>query len=182
MVASKLDFERIALSEPERLWELHHGQLREKPAMSLGHNHVLAFLDHLFQRQLPWERYEVPINSGRVLQTFENYYIPDLFVIPRSLLRDWLHRATELDVITDPLPLVVEVRSPSTGVIDIPEKLPAYQARGDLEIWYLHPLERTLTAWRRQPDGTYTMTVYQGGVIQPIALPEASIDLDLLFG
>jgi Uma2 family endonuclease len=182
MVAAKLNFEQIALSDPERLWELHRGQLREKPAMSLGHNHVLAFLDHLLQRQLAWERYEVRINSGRVRQTFENYYIPDLFVIPRGLIRDWLDRATDLDVIVDPLPLVAEVRSPSTGGIDIAEKLPAYQARGDIEIWYLHPLERTLTAWRRQPDGTYTMTVFRGGIVQPIALPDVSIDLDLLFG
>ncbi len=182
MVVAKVNFEQIALSDPERPWELHHGELRVKPAMSLGHNHVLAYLDHLLQRQLPWEHYEVRVNTGRLRQTADNYYIPDLFIIPRSFIHDWQDRATELDVITDPLPLLVEVWSRSTGGIDFAEKLPAYQDRGDREIWYLHPFERTLTAWRCQPDGTYTMTIYRGGKIHPIAFPEVTIDLDLLFG
>src|SRR4051812_15621209 len=113
MVVGKLNYEEIALADPERLWELHHGELVEKPAMSIGHNHLLAYLDHLLQRQLPWERYEVRVNTGRLRHTSANYYIPDLYVIPRSLIRDWQDRATDLDVITDPLPLVAEIRSPS---------------------------------------------------------------------
>jgi hypothetical protein len=34
---------------------------------------------------------------------------------------------------------------------------------------------------RRQPDGTYSETVYYGGTVQPAFLPNVTIDLDQLF-
>ncbi len=43
------------------------------------------------------------------------------------------------------------------------------------------PYERTLTAWRRRDDGSYSETVYTGGVVEPVALPGVTIDLGLLF-
>src|SRR3712207_8267863 len=49
--------------------------------------------------------------------------------------------------------------------------------RGDLEIWRIHPYERTLTAWRRQPDGSYGEAVHTLGIIHPVALPNVAIDL-----
>jgi len=76
---------------------------------------------------------------------------------------------------------VVEVWSPSTGDYDVDAKLPEYHRRGDQEIWRIHPYERMLTAWRRQPDGSYTETVYTGGVVHPLAFPVVAIDLDTLF-
>ena len=68
-----------------------------------------------------------------------------------------------LEVYDQPLPLVVEVWSRSTGDYDVEEKLAVYQQRGDLEIWRIHPYERTLTAWRRLPDGSYEETIHQRG-------------------
>jgi Uma2 family endonuclease len=181
MVLTALDYEQIALSEPGRKWELHRGQLREKPPMSIGHDRALAHLDHLLQRQLPWEEYQVEVNAGRLRRTTENYYIPDLFVVPQSLMTGWRERVRQLNVFTDPLPLVVEIWSPSTGDYDIDEKLPEYMLRGDLEIWRIHPFDRTLTIWRRQSDGSYVETLMRGGVVQPVSLPGVSIDLDQLF-
>ncbi len=35
------------------------------------------------------------------------------------------------------------------GRVDVESKLPDYRRRGDLEVWRIHPYERTLTAWRR---------------------------------
>jgi len=84
-------------------------------------------------------------------------------------------------VYTEPLPLVIEVWSPSTGGFDLATKLPEYQARGDKEIWRLHPLQRIITAWRRQADGSYTEEVYTSGTIQPEALAGVTIDLDALW-
>lgn len=86
-----------------------------------------------------------------------------------------------LEVYEGPLPLVVEVWSPSTGEYDVDTKLPEYQRRGDLEIWRLHPFDRTLIAWRRQPDGSYSESQYTGGTVRPVALPGVAIDLDTLF-
>jgi Uma2 family endonuclease len=51
------------------------------------------------------------------------------------------------------MPLVVEVRSWTAESYDFATKLQGYRLRGDLEIWFIHPYERTLTVWRRQPDG-----------------------------
>jgi len=118
---------------------------------------------------------------GHVRRTSENYYIPDVFVIPTELVRPLLERRDVLEAYDDPLPLVVEVWSPSTGDYDVDSKLPEYQRRGDLEIWRVHPFDRTLIAWRREPDGSYAESHYAGGTVQPVALPNVTIDLDTLF-
>ena len=68
-----------------------------------------------------------------------------------------------------------------TGRYDIDAKIPGYQARGDAEIWRLHPFARTLTMWRHQPDGTYTETMVRGGTVRLHALPDVVIDVDQLF-
>jgi Uma2 family endonuclease len=77
---------------------------------------------------------------------------------------------------------VVEVWSPTTGNYDLETKLGEYQRRGDREIWLIHPYDRTLTTWRRQPDGSYAESHHDhGGTVQPTALPGVTIDLDALF-
>lgn len=111
----------------------------------------------------------------------ERYYIPDVFVVPMSLVRPHRGRSDVLEVYEAPLPLVVEVWSPSTGDYDVDAKLPEYQRRGDLEMWRVQPYERTLTAWRRQAGGTYSETLYTAGTAQPVALPSVEIDLGSLF-
>jgi Uma2 family endonuclease len=79
------------------------------------------------------------------------------------------------------LPLVVEAWSPSTGEYDVDTKFPIYRDRGDLEIWRLHPYDRTLTRWVRLADGGYREDVFTGGDVRPVALPDVVIDLDALF-
>jgi Uma2 family endonuclease len=80
----------------------------------------------------------------------------------------------------DPIPLVVEIWLPSTGGYDIGENLAGYQERGDEKIWRIHPYEKTLIVWRRQADGSDTETVYDGGTVEPVALPGVRLDLDAL--
>jgi Uma2 family endonuclease len=58
--------------------------------------------------------------------------------------------------------------------------LNAYKERGDQEIWYIHPYERTLTAWRKQPGDGYHETVCTGGIVPLAAIPGVQIDLDEL--
>jgi Uma2 family endonuclease len=86
-----------------------------------------------------------------------------------------------LAIFSDPLPLVVDVWSPSTGDYDVDAKVPVYQQRGDLEIWRIHPYERTVTTWVRQADESYLETTYREGIIHPAALPGVTIDLDEFF-
>jgi Uma2 family endonuclease len=80
-----------------------------------------------------------------------------------------------------PTPLVVEIWSPFTDDYDITAKLPGDRRRGDLETWDIHPLDRTPTMWRKQPDGTYARSDCHDGIIRPNSLPGVDIDLDALF-
>jgi Uma2 family endonuclease len=180
MPVSERTFRTVALEDPEGQWELHCGRLREKPPMSFEHNYVDRKLAFDLQRQLDWSAFQVSHNAARLRISPEHFYIPDVCVIPHELIRQ--NRGSyDLEVYESPLPLVVEVWSPSTGSYDVDVKLREYQRRGDLEIWRIHPYERTLTAWRRHPDGTYVESFHQDGRLQPIALPGVTIELAALF-
>ena len=180
-LVSEAAYLQIALDDPDTPWKLHHGQLREKPAMTCDHNWDMVKLGHMLLSQLDWNEFQVRVNAGRVSRPTTTYYIPAVFVLPTKLTEPLRGRADLLDAYAVPLPLVVEVWSRSIGNYDVNEKLDEYRRRGDLETWRLHPYERTLTAWRRQADGSYEEALYQGGVVRPTALPGVAIDLDALF-
>ena len=180
MPVSESTYRALALEDPSGLWELHCGNLRQKPAMAYEHNHVEVRLLVRLSNQLDEREFTVRANMGRVRRSPEHYYIPDVYVVPMDLVRPYRHRSDLVEVYEDPLPLVVEIWSPSTGDYDVDAKLPEYQRRGDAEIWRLHPYEHSLTVWRRQSDGSYTESLYTSGTIRPIALPGVAIDLDEL--
>jgi Uma2 family endonuclease len=175
-------FERVALEDPDGKWELHCGRLRSKPAMTAKHNQIGRILGFRLQQQLALDAYEVSIDNTWVRISATRTYIPDVAVLPTALVeRMKQEQPTHLEVHRDPLPLIVEVWSPSTGKEDLTEKLPGYQGRGDAEIWLIRHQERALIASVREPDGSYSEHVYHGGVIHPRALPNVAIDLDELF-
>lgn len=178
---SEETYERIALGDPDRAWELHEGRLREKPAMSWEHNEIVTELLYAFRDQLDREHYRVRANSARVRRSAERYYVPAVVVIPASLAASQRGQRGTIETDDAPLPLVVEIWSPSTGDYDVNEKLREYQQRGDLEIWRLHPYERTLTIWRRQADGSYVETIHRDEIVHPASLPAVTIDLMSLF-
>ena len=175
-------YQRVALEDPEGKWELVCGRLRRKPEMTVEHAETARNLARQLILQLRWEDFSVDQESTRLRVSTGNYFIPDVCVIPREIVR--AHRRLYpgvLEVYEEPMPLVVEVWSPSTGTHDLEEKLREYQLRGDLEIWRLHPYDRTLTASVRQHDGTYRESTFHGVSVRPVALPNVSIDLDALF-
>jgi Uma2 family endonuclease len=176
---SEVAFRKLALEEPNA-WELHCGTPRRKPGMTAEHNRTALRLAASLFQQLDQKEFDVRCNAGHVRRSPENYYIPDVMVIPVALVEPQLGTRA-LEFYARPLPLVVEIWSPSTGDYDIQEKLVEYQRRGDAEIWRIHPYERTVTAWRRQPDGSYAESTHTGVTINPAALPGVVIDLDALF-
>ena len=162
--------------------------------MSFEHSYLGDELYSRLDRQLDRGAYRVRVNSARLRRALElasepseqgrqvaNYYIPDLCIVPMELILPYRGQPGALEVYDSPLPLVVEVWSPSTGAFDLSTKIPEYQLRGDLEIWFIHPYDRTLRAWRRQPDGSYEESLHHGGTIQPVALPGVTVNLDTLF-
>jgi Uma2 family endonuclease len=160
-------------------WDLWDGVLVKKPPMSVMHDDFATYLGVALANQLDRAVFRVSVNGAKTRYTARNYFIPDVAVIPASLVLPRRSDPTAFNDYSDPLPLVVEFWSRTTGDYDFVAKLPVYQQRGDREIWYIHPYERTLTA-RRQPDGTYTEEVYRGGIVPVLSLPGVAIDLDAL--
>jgi len=160
MPVSEQTYERVALEDPSIPLEWWYGELREKPGGTFEHNSAASAVVYYLCRQLDWKQFEVRGNTGRVSRAGEFAFIPDVFVLPRALKQPRSDTPGGLEAYEQPLPLVVEVWSPSTGDYDVDEKLPEYRRRGDLEVWRIHPYERTLIAWRRRADGSYTETAY----------------------
>ncbi|MGI8551564.1 MAG: Uma2 family endonuclease [Dehalococcoidia bacterium] len=182
MPISEATYEQVALEDREGKWELVCGRLRSKPGMTLEHNRVSRRLARRLASQLDEHDYAVGMENPHLRISTGTYYVPDVCVLPETLQqRHRNERSSLLEVYDEPMPLVVEVWSPSTGEYDVNDKLREYQWRGDREIWRIHPYERTLTAWRRQPDGSYSETLHRGGTVQPVALPGVTIELERLF-
>lgn len=175
---SEQEFRELSLDDPDHVWELWDGMLVEKPLMSMKHDDVASYLGAELIFQLDRRVYRVNINGGKTRYTARNFYVPDVVVIPAALKLPFEDDPRAFNAFAEPLPLVVEIWSRSTGDYDIAAKLPLYQKRGDLEIWFIHPYEHTLTAWRRQPDGSYAETVYTAGIVPVVSLPGITIDLD----
>jgi Uma2 family endonuclease len=171
-------YREFVLSGVDGARELHDGQLVEKPGMSWKHGSTVTRLISMFHQQLDPAEFEV-FTELRIRRPAATIFLPDLMVVPTSY-GEAIRDLPVLAVFSDPLPLVVEVWSPSTGNYDVDAKLPVYKQRGDLEIWRIQSSEGTLTNWQRQPDGTYREVIHREGTIAPVALPEVSIDLGAL--
>ncbi len=181
MPISEGTYERVALEDPENQWELVRGQLRPKPLMTAEHNQIGRMLTILLGMQLDLRQYIVGANAARLRISNGNHYVPDVCVIPMQMWQRLHERPGTFEVYDDPMPLVVEIWSPSTGAYDVQTKLAEYQLRFDTEIWRIHPYDRTLTAYRLQSDGGYRETIHTGGSISPTALPGVTIDIERLW-
>jgi len=117
-------YQSVALEDPERSWELHDGCLMEKPWMGNEHNDIMSYLGFCLIQQLDPREYRVPINGSRLRRSAQSSSIPDVCVIPVSLFRQGLGRPGELEFYSEPLPLIVEIWSPSTGDYDVDENIP----------------------------------------------------------
>ena len=177
---SEAEYQRFVLSGAGKGWELHDGRLVEKPGVTWEHADVAMELAYLLRHQIPRDEYRGFIES-RVRRPTATIFMPDVMVVPTACGEPFRGQPGTLAIFSDPLPLIVEIWSSSTGEYDVDAKLPIYQQRGDLEIWRIHPYERTVMSWRRQPDGSYQEAIHRGGIFRPVALPGVAIDLETLF-
>jgi hypothetical protein len=125
--------------------------------------------------------YRVRVNAGRVRRTAKLSDIPKVRVAPLAQSRPLRDRFDILAVDNEPLPLIPEVWLPSNADCDGDAKLPGDRKRGDGEIWHVHFIERTLTAWHRRPDGSDVESTQLGGTVAPVAFLGVTRDLDELF-
>ena len=175
------EYRELALNDPDGLWELWDGVPREKPSMSRKHADIAVYLGLALGNQLDMRDYRVNVNDARTRRSERNYFIPDVAGIPTAFKTPFKDDPRALNAFAQPLPLVVEVWSRTTGHYDVAVKLQAYRERGDAEIWFIHPYDRTLTTWRRQPDGSYSEAIHRGGVVPVGSFPGVTVDLDALF-
>ena len=173
------EYASFVQSHPDGLWELHDGVLVEKPGMSWKHLNIVTRLVRHLGNQLDEADYRV-FAEARARVPGATIFLPDVMVVPTAY-GEAIAELPNLAIFSRPLPLVVEVWSPSTGDYDVETKISVYQQRGDLDIWRLHPYEPTLNRWVRQPDGSYVKSTQHGGVVELAALPGVTIDLDRLF-
>jgi Uma2 family endonuclease len=178
MKMTEQEYRKFALTAEGKLYELWDGIARQKPIMNVMHGAVAAYLGSSLVSQLDRRVNRVNINGGRTRYSDRTYYIPDVIVIPIALMAPYMGDPEALNAYAVPLPLVVEVWSYTIEPYDFGAKLQAYRERGDNEIWYIHPFERTLSAWRLQADGSYREELYRGGIVPAAFLPGVSIDLD----
>jgi Uma2 family endonuclease len=177
---SEQQYRDLALADAHHRWELWDGVPREKPLMSMKHEDVATYLGVTLANQLDRRVFRVNVNGGRARLSERNFYIPDVVVIPAEYKRPFEEDPRAFNAFTQPLPLVVEVWSPSTGDYDFTAKLQGYRQRGDEEIWFIQPYERTLTRWLRQEDGNYVQETFRGGTVTVFSLPGVVVDLDVL--
>lgn len=170
-----------SLEETDGRHELYDGELREKPSMSFGHNLTMRRLVWQLITQLAFESFEVLQNAGHTAIPGGNSYIPDVAIVPANLTEAFHAAPRTFESYAAPLPFVVEIWSPSTGRYDIDRKLPGYQARGDLEIWRIHPFDQIVRIWRRNDDGSYVESETRGGTVTLHALQHVTVDLDALW-
>lgn len=163
---SEQEYRELALTDTDHLWELWDGVPREKPLMRMKHDDVSFYLGLALANQLDRTFFRVNANGGKARLSPRNSFIPDVVVIPTAYVRPFEDDPRAFNAHVEPFPLVVEIWSRSTGAYDFATKLQGYRERGDAEIWFIHPYERTLTAWRRQPDGTYAEANVRGGLVQ----------------
>ena len=181
-------YSAVVFADDDTTWELHRGRLRRKPEAGVPHNRATHHLSFALHRHLPEREFDARVNAGRLRWREDKYHltilVPDVFVFPAAYADDLLGRYDVLEIYDLPVPFVAEVWSPLMDPFDpFPDekRIEVYRRRGDREIWWLHPGDRTVVAWRWQPDGSYSEETVTGGILRPAFLPNIAIDLDEFF-
>jgi Uma2 family endonuclease len=150
---SEQEYRELALTEEGRLLELWDGVPREKPLMSMKHDDVAAYLGAALISQLDRRKFRVNVSGGKTRYTERNYFIPDVVVIPAAYKIPFEDDPRAFNAFAEPLPLVVEVWSRTTGHYDFTVKLRGYRERGDEEMASASTSTRCWTDRRETGDG-----------------------------
>jgi Uma2 family endonuclease len=123
--------------------------VREPPPPSLPHQVIVGELYHQLRGTLkdgPSRVFIAPLNVLLPRSDEEDGQI-DTVLQPDVLIVSDRHKLNERGVRGAP-DWVAEVLSPSTSRYDRTLKLRAYERAGVREVWLVHPLDHTLTAYR----------------------------------
>jgi Uma2 family endonuclease len=121
--------ELARMPDDGRRYELLDGVLIVSPRPRLLHQEVAFQLALQLNGACPGDLRVLPEPAVQLTQITE--FDPDIVVIRRELLRQ--------AKVTEPPLLIVEVRSPSTALIDLNRKKAAYEAFGVPSYWIVDP-------------------------------------------
>lgn len=156
--------------------------VREPPAPSRSHQEwvgELYFQVRLALEGKSWRAYVAPFDvrlpkDGEVDELIDTVVQPDVLIVrdPAKLDERGMRGAPDW---------IAEVLSPATARHDQTVKLRAYERAGVLEVWLVHPGDRTMIVYRLE-DGRYGRPSVHGleGRITISVIPGASIDWDRL--
>src|SRR5688500_12332530 len=75
------EYEHLILTEPDEIWELVRGRLREKPKMAVQHGRAAVELVYHLRRQLDPGDFLVSTNHARLKRVDRSYFVPDVVVL-----------------------------------------------------------------------------------------------------
>lgn len=156
--------------------------VKEPPAPSRSHQEVVGelFLQvRLALEGKPYRAYVAPFDV-RLPKCGEADDRIDTVVQPDVLVVSDLEKLDERGMRGAP-DWIAEVLSPATASHDRLLKVPAYERAGVLEVWLIHPLDRTVTLYRLE-KGRYGRPIILElkGRTAITAIPGVSIDWDRL--
>lgn len=175
----KFTYEDYCLLGDEKRYELIGGKLYGVPAPSVIHQMVAGNLYFMLRQHVGENNLGVVISAPvDVYLTEEDVVQPDVIFISRERQ----HIITESNIRGAP-DLVIEILSGSTAERDRTLKKKLYVTHGVREIWFVHPVARTIEVCTITPEGE-TVELYSRGDKRPFAsavLQGLHLDLDQVF-
>jgi len=156
------------------------GYVREPPGPSWSHQGIVVELCVQLGAALkgkPWRVVVAPLDvrlpkSNEADDLIDTVVQPDVFIVCD------LEKVDERGVRGAP-DWVAEVLSPSTVRHDTVRKLAVYERAGVRELWFIHPIKRTLTLYRLEAGRYGPQTILKlEGRTRLTAVPDVTIDWD----
>jgi len=133
--------------------EILDGRLVLTPPPDNRHVGVTEELADLLQRQIPPELRAVAAGAGVRIRGGTTYFIPDLVVLRRAVLKQAGNGLEPCDVV-----LVVEVLSPSNARTDLILKRHDYAAERIPAYWIVDPEKKKITVLEHDGDQHYIVS------------------------
>jgi len=171
--------EYLETDETSRRRELVHGELREPPAPTYGHQAVVTRLVALFHTHVERHRLgHVCVSPLDVILDAERDLIlqPDIVFVSSEragIIRDRIWGAPDL---------VVEVLSPSTREYDRRTKVDLYQQYGVRECWLLDPGSQSIDVVTCSPPPVRRVTFGGDEPVRSKVFPEWRLEASRHFG